>query len=46
MKTYVFLDTSQLNDTLVDGALGDQPVHGDLSGLTETMGTIHSLSIV
>lgn len=37
---------SQLDDTLIDGVLGDKTVDGDLLRLTETMSAVHSLSVV
>lgn len=45
-KTYVFLDTRQLHNSLVDGALRDQTIDGNLTGLTQTMSTIHCLSVI
>ena len=44
-STYVFLDTSKLDDTLINGTLRDQPVDSNLSGLSKTMGAIHCLRV-
>ena len=44
--TYIFLYSGQLNDTLVDRALRDQSVDGDLARLTQTVGTVHCLRVV
>lgn len=46
MTTYVFLHPCELNNPLVNRALRDEAVHSDLAGLSETMSTVHSLSIV
>lgn len=45
-SAYVFLDSRQLDNPFVDGALRDEPVNRDLAGLAETMSTIHGLRVV
>lgn len=45
-RTYILLYASQLHDALINRALGDQPVHCDLTSLPEAMSTVHCLSIV
>lgn len=44
--THILLDSRELDDTLVNGPLRDQAVDCHLTGLSETVSTIHSLSIV
>ena len=46
VSTYVFLHTSQLYDTLVDGAFGNQAVYRDLSSLPQSMSAVHCLRVV
>lgn len=36
---------SPLEDTLLDGILGDETEHVDLLGLTDTVGSVHSLQV-
>ena len=45
-STYIFLHTSQLYDALVDCALCNQAVHCDLTGLSQSVSTIHCLRVV
>ena len=44
--TRLFLDARKLDDAFVDCALSDESVNSDLSRLTQTMSTIHSLCII
>ena len=44
--TYIFLHASKLHDALVDRALRNEAINSDLTGLTQTMGTIHGLCVV
>ena len=46
VPTYVFLHTSQLYNSLVDGAFGNQAVHRDLSSLSQPVGAVHCLCVV
>lgn len=46
ISPYIFLHTSQLYDALVDRTFGDQAVHRDLTGLSESVGAIHRLRVV
>ena len=43
--THLALLLSTLKDAFLDRALTDEPVHGDLLRLTETMGTVHRLLV-
>ena len=44
--TYIFFDTSKLDDSFVNRALGDESIHSDLASLSQSMRTIHGLGIV
>jgi len=45
-NTNIFLNTSQLNDALIDRSLRDQAINSHLACLTEAVSTIHGLGIV
>lgn len=45
-NTDILLDSSKLDDTLVNGSFRDQAVDCHLSSLSETVSTIHGLSVV
>jgi hypothetical protein len=44
--THVFLHSGELDNSLIDGTLRDQPIHGNLTSLTESVSAIHGLSII
>ena len=46
LETHLLLLSSELNDPLVDGSLRDESVDRDLSRLTQSMSSIHRLSVV
>ena len=43
--SYLALLSSPLQDLLLDGTLTDQPVHGDLLGLAQSMSPVHGLLV-
>lgn len=43
---YIFLHTCKLNDAFVNRAFRDEAINSDLTGLAQTVCTIHGLCIV
>ena len=43
---HIFLHAGELNDAFIDRALRNEAVNGDLTGLTQTMCTVHGLGVV
>lgn len=46
MHTNIFLHSGQLNDTFINSALRNEPVHCHLTRLAESMSTVHSLRVI
>lgn len=43
---YIFLDSSQLHDSLIDSPFRDQAVDSNLAGLSQTVSSVHRLSVI
>lgn len=46
VRSYIFLNTRELDDALVYGAFSDEAIYGDLASLSKTMSAVHGLRII